>query len=302
MKAKLIAMILSILFMGGTGAAVVQHNNANKNSEVVSVSEENSNLKEDSNAKEDNTSVKEAAPTSGNTVNTTNQDIVTNENINDKKVNNSENKASSEEKVQVKENITNKVNNSTQNGTSIVSEASKQETSKHETSQKEASKSEASKSEASKSKASKQEVSTKQNTESSDAFMAQVEQSIYNKVNEQRSANGLSTLSYNTTMQKYARIKSQDMGNNNYFDHKDLNGNLITAKMQNDGVSYRAWGENIAYISGVSDPEALASQFMTNWMNSPGHRANILSTNFSSIGVGVYKVGNRVYATQEFYK
>ena len=41
---------------------------------------------------------------------------------------------------------------------------------------------------------------------------------------------------------------------------------------------------------------------MTNWMNSQGHRENILSTNFSSIGVGVYKIGNKVYATQEFYK
>ena len=41
---------------------------------------------------------------------------------------------------------------------------------------------------------------------------------------------------------------------------------------------------------------------MTNWMNSSGHRANILSSNFSSIGVGVYKIGNKVYATQEFYR
>ncbi|WP_196049123.1 CAP domain-containing protein, partial [Clostridium saudiense] len=69
-----------------------------------------------------------------------------------------------------------------------------------------------------------------------------------------------------------------------------------------DGVTYRAWGENIAYIGGVSDPTALANQFMTNWMNSQGHRENILSTNFSSIGVGVYKIGNKVYVTQEFYK
>ena len=64
----------------------------------------------------------------------------------------------------------------------------------------------------------------------------------------------------------------------------------------------KAWGENIAYIGGVSDANKLAEQFMTNWMNSSGHRANILSTNFESIGIGVYKSGNRVYATQEFYK
>jgi uncharacterized protein YkwD len=135
-----------------------------------------------------------------------------------------------------------------------------------------------------------------------DKFMAQVEQAIFNKVNEERTKAGVATLSYNTTMEKYARIKSQDMGDNNYFSHQDLSGNLITTKMKADGVSYRAWGENIAYIGGVTDPTALANQFMTNWMNSEGHRKNILSTNFESIGVGVYKVGNRVYATQEFYK
>lgn len=136
----------------------------------------------------------------------------------------------------------------------------------------------------------------------SDKFMAQVEQAIFNKVNEERAKAGVPALSYNTTMEKYARIKSQDMGDNNYFSHPDQSGNLITTKMKADGVSYRAWGENIAYIGGVSDPNALADQFMKNWMNSQGHRENILSTNFQSIGVGVYKAGNRVYATQEFYK
>ncbi|MGG7076802.1 CAP domain-containing protein [Clostridium sardiniense] len=133
-------------------------------------------------------------------------------------------------------------------------------------------------------------------------FMAQVEQKIFEKVNAERSKAGVPTLSYNKTMEKYARMKSQDMGDRGYFDHKDPQGNLITAKMKNDGVSYKAWGENIAYIGGESDANALADQFMTNWMNSPGHRQNILSKDFTGIGVGVYKSGDKVYATQEFYK
>ena len=132
--------------------------------------------------------------------------------------------------------------------------------------------------------------------------MAAVEQAIYNKVNEERAKAGVPALTYNNTMQKYARIKSQDMGDKKYFSHEDLNGNLITTQMKKDGVSYNAWGENIAYIGGNVSADALAEQFMTNWMNSSGHRANILSTNFSSIGVGVYKIGNKVYATQEFYR
>lgn len=133
-------------------------------------------------------------------------------------------------------------------------------------------------------------------------YIAEIEQAIFQRVNQERSAAGLPALSYNTTMENYARIKSKDMGDNGYFSHEDQQGNLITVKMQADGVSYRAWGENIAYIQGVDSNSALATKFMDNWMNSSGHRANILSTNFSSIGIGVYKIGNTYYATQEFYK
>ena len=132
--------------------------------------------------------------------------------------------------------------------------------------------------------------------------MAAVEQAIYNKVNEERAKAGVPALTYNNTMQKYARIKSQDMGDKKYFSHEDLNGNLITTQMKKDGVSYKAWGENIAYIGGNVSADTLAQQFMTNWMNSSGHRENILSTKFSSIGAGVYKIGNKVYAAQEFYR
>ena len=133
-------------------------------------------------------------------------------------------------------------------------------------------------------------------------YIAAIEQAIFQRVNQERTAAGLPALSYNTTMEKYARIKSKDMGDNGYFAHEDKQGNLITVKMKADGVSYRAWGENIAYIQGMNDNNALATKFMDNWMNSSGHRANMLSTNFSSIGVGVYKIGNTYYATQEFYK
>ena len=136
----------------------------------------------------------------------------------------------------------------------------------------------------------------------SSSYIAQIEQMIFNKVNEERAKAGVAPLSYSNTMQKYARIKSEDMGVRKYFSHEDPNGQLITAKMKVDGVSYNAWGENIAYLGGYSGDSNIANQFMTNWMNSSGHRANILSPNFTSIGVGVYKIGNTYYATQEFMK
>lgn len=133
-------------------------------------------------------------------------------------------------------------------------------------------------------------------------FAAEIEQLIYQRVNSERAAAGLPGLSYNTTMEKYARIKSADMGEKGYFSHEDPQGKLITDTMKADGVSYNSWGENIAYIQGKRGNEGLAIEFMNNWMNSSGHRANILSTNFTSIGVGVYKIGNTYYATQEFYR
>ena len=88
------------------------------------------------------------------------------------------------------------------------------------------------------------EGNTSNNTDATinNKFMAEVEQAIFNKVNEERTKAGVAPLTYNTTMEKYARIKSQDMGDNNYFSHTDLNGNNITAKMKADGVTYKAWG------------------------------------------------------------
>lgn len=140
--------------------------------------------------------------------------------------------------------------------------------------------------------------------ESVDGFMSYVEQLIFEKVNQEREKAGLSPFENNQIMSQYARTKSQDMGERNYFAHENPEGDLMSAFMQQDGITYQAWGENIAYIGGDMNEslEALAEQFMSNWMNSSGHRANILSTNFSSIGIGVYRCGDKVYATQEFYR
>lgn len=141
-----------------------------------------------------------------------------------------------------------------------------------------------------------------QSVQLSENFLREVEQQIFKKVNEERTKAGVRGLSYNNTMEKYARNKSLDMGKRGYFDHKDPEGNLITVFMKNDGVSYSAWAENIAYIEGTMDSSTLANSFMNNWMNSQGHRKNILSTSYDSIGIGVCKIGNKIYATQEFYK
>lgn len=141
-------------------------------------------------------------------------------------------------------------------------------------------------------------------SESVDGFMPYVEQLIFDKVNEEREKENIPSLENNQTMNEYARTKSQDMGDRSYFSHENPEGDSMNTFMQQDGVYYQSWGENIAYIGDHTNEslEEVAEQFMSNWMNSSGHHENILSTNFSSIGVGVYRVGNRIYATQEFYR
>lgn len=272
MKKKLIAIVITALLTGGIGGSVVYNKSHDKTTEteVAQVIQEES-TSDDSNLDREAEVIESSTDNSNEVVETVvekdNNDIK--EDKQDHNVVQVSQQSSETNKVSVKQN-----NSSSQPVKNISSNVNNTANSSN----------------------------VNNTVNSSENFMAQVEQLIYSKVNEQRAANGLSQLSYNDTMQKYARIKSKDMGDNNYFDHKDLNGNLITVKMKNDGVSYNAWAENIAYISGVSDANALANQFMTNWMNSEGHRKNILSTNVNSIGIGVYKIGNKVYATQEFYR
>lgn len=118
------------------------------------------------------------------------------------------------------------------------------------------------------------------------------EKQVVALVNEQRAANGLSPLTLNTELSNVARVKSQDMHDNNYFDHTSPTYGSPFDMLASFGISYRAAGENIAM--GYATPEAV----MEAWMNSPGHRANILNSSYTQIGVGYVADGS--YWTQEF--
>lgn len=114
-------------------------------------------------------------------------------------------------------------------------------------------------------------------------------------VNVERAKNGLSALSIDAGIMKTATIKSQDMAKNNYFSHTSPTYGSPFDLMKQYGVSYRAAGENIAM--GQTSP----AQVMNGWMNSPGHRANILNGSYTKIGVGVAQNANGTYYwTQHF--
>lgn len=118
------------------------------------------------------------------------------------------------------------------------------------------------------------------------------EKEVVELVNEQRAANGLAPLTLGDKLSKVARLKSQDMHDNSYFSHTSPTYGSPFDMMKTFGISYRTAGENIAM--GYSTPEAVVN----GWMNSPGHRANILNANFTTIGVGYVADGH--YWTQEF--
>lgn len=290
MKSKLIAGIISICVIGGAGVAIVMNsqenssNNLSNNNVVQERSINNTKVKSDENKGQEKVQSKDGEDIKESNdqiaVVENNKSIEENTNQKSEKVNEIINNSSQNDEVKVQGNndtTTNTSNNTNNVNTDInMSNQSNEEISKPN--------------------------AGVQNQIYDSNFMAEVESMIFNKVNEERAKNGLPPLSYNSTMEHYARVKSQDMGDRGYFDHNNPEGELMTAQMLRDGVTYNAWGENIAYIGGISDANALANQFMTNWMNSSGHRANILSSNFTSIGVGVYKIGNTVYATQEFYR
>jgi len=103
---------------------------------------------------------------------------------------------------------------------------------------------------------------------------------VFNLVNEQRVKNGLSALNIDNELQNVARVKAKDMVNNNYFAHNSPTYGTPFQMMKSFGISYKTAGENIAGNSSNSGA-------VTAWMNSEGHRANILNNNYNYTGVAV---------------
>lgn len=108
------------------------------------------------------------------------------------------------------------------------------------------------------------------------------EQMVVELVNVERQKNGLPALYLDSNISDVARTKSQDMAVNNYFAHYSPTYGMASDMLLKFGITWSAWGENIA--SGQDTPQVVVSE----WMNSPSHRDNILSPNFTFIGVGYY--------------
>ena len=119
---------------------------------------------------------------------------------------------------------------------------------------------------------------TSSSTETSN--MNSDEKEVFDLINKQRTNNGLAALKNDSEVQRVARIKAQDMVDNNYFSHTSPTYGSPFDMLKSFKISYKPAGENIAGNSSNSSA-------VTAWMNSSGHKANILNSNFNYTGIGV---------------
>lgn len=112
------------------------------------------------------------------------------------------------------------------------------------------------------------------------ASMTADEKEVFDLINKQRTNNGLTALKVDNEVQRVARIKAQDMVDNNYFAHESPTYGTPFNMLKSFKISYKTAGENIAGNSSNSGA-------VTAWMNSSGHKANILNGNYNYTGIGV---------------
>lgn len=131
----------------------------------------------------------------------------------------------------------------------------------------------------------------------SETQIVQEMRDVLDLVNKERSKMGLNALTLNNTLTNIATIKAKDMRDKNYFSHNSPTYGSPFDMLQNFGVKYTYAGENIA--GGQQSAQAV----MNDWMNSSGHRANILNKNYTELGVGYVKGGQYgTYWVQLFRK
>lgn len=124
-----------------------------------------------------------------------------------------------------------------------------------------------------------------------------LENQVITLVNAQRAKVGLQPLKANWELSRVARYKSQDMAKKGYFSHTSPTYGSPFNMMESFGIRFTAAGENIAM--GQRTPQ----EVMNSWMNSSGHKANILNPSYNQIGVGLAKSSNGTYYwTQMFIK
>jgi uncharacterized protein YkwD len=127
---------------------------------------------------------------------------------------------------------------------------------------------------------------------------AYIESEIFKLINRERQKHGLSSLLWSQQITDIARRHSRDMADHQYFSHKGRNGSLVSKRADNANIQWNSIAENIIWFIGMPDPAGYAAE---GWMNSRGHRENILTKGWKQTGIGA-AVGpdGSYYITQVF--
>jgi uncharacterized protein YkwD len=127
-----------------------------------------------------------------------------------------------------------------------------------------------------------------------------LEQQCLDEINRVRRHNGLSRLNFYEELLPVAREYSRRMAEQNFFSHSDPDGLTVRERVEGADIKWRMVGENLAYSNGYVNPVAAS---LHGWMDSPGHRRNILDPDFSLTAIGVWiKEDGTVYFTEIFLK
>jgi len=163
-------------------------------------------------------------------------------------------------------------------------------------------------------------INTSESNINDSPLTLQIEQAIFKYTNEERVNAGISNLKLDSKLSAVARAHSGDMATNNFFDHTNLKGEDPAARAirmgydihkelgggrysdgiaENIGTMPTGNVEGVGYIS--NDADCIARAQVDSWMDSPGHRSNILDSKYNVIGVGVAYDGHTYYiSTQDF--
>ncbi|MFB2876795.1 CAP domain-containing protein [Floridanema aerugineum] len=128
---------------------------------------------------------------------------------------------------------------------------------------------------------------------------AKMEEAVRQGINKVRQENNLQPLKNNERLAQVARNYSQQMARDNFFSHTGSDGSTLSQRVRAGGIFYWAVGENLFRSRNAAQPVEFA---IKGWMNSPGHRQNILHPIFSETGIGVWREGNSYYITQLFLR
>ncbi|MCH7560783.1 MAG: CAP domain-containing protein [Thaumarchaeota archaeon] len=144
---------------------------------------------------------------------------------------------------------------------------------------------------------------------SDEKYLQDITQKVHKLINNERTSRGLSSLTWNSHIAQASLNHSTDMLTQEYFEHESPEGHDFSWRyskvgfdcmIPTSGREYSLGGENIMYLDGYYGVDTVATETVNGWMNSPGHRANILTPYFQSEGIGVAISYNEVYVTQNF--